>query len=403
MLGVAGCAVERHAVPVEARGTGRAGWVRQRARAGVRRAAPEGQAGFMARATRRTNRLGGHRAAGFTLIELGVVVALLGFIAVLVADFYTSQLGLRHAVQRVEGTVRDARSIIDASVAWAAVNGDEWPNDRAIPQPAITLEKLVEEGYLIHIPSIRYAGCAGGCRGFALTGWDRAAARASVPATPCMGPPDHTLSAASGNYDANPVADDLVLCFDVQGSSDAHAIASRLPQGRLFQTVEQIGTDSYQVESRILGAPPVVSGGFGGSDQFVRRIDEGRPVIFADTGGDLQNMKRISSINHDPLQTFDDPLPRGASDIRFLNNGSSIDPAEDGITAGLSVGGRLFMGGGNESDIYFSRRDPINAKYPLRGLARRVCRLEAANELRPIGGTGSRIGLDGSCDRLNRL
>ena len=355
------------------------------------------------RARRRKARLGGYRAAGFTLIEMGVVVALLGFIAVLVADFYTSQLSLRYAVQRVEGTVRDARSIMDASVAWAAVNGDEWPNNRAISNPAITLEKLIEEGYLIDVPVIRYEGCAGGCRGFAITGWDRAAARASVPATPCMGPPDHTLSSASGNYDANPAAHDLVLCFDVRGSSDAHAIASRLPQGRLFQTVEQLGTDDYQVEARILGAPPVVGGGPGGSDQFVRRIDEGRPVIFADTGGDLQNMKRISSINHDPLQTFEDPLPRGASDIRFLNNGSLIDPAEDGITAGLILGGRLFMEGGNQADIYFSRRDPVNDRFPLRGLARRVCRLEAANNLRPIGGTGARIGLDGSCDRLNRL
>jgi hypothetical protein len=69
----------------------------------------------------------------------------------------------------------------------------------------------------------------------------------------------------------------------------------------------------------------------------------------------------------------------------------------------LAVGGRLFMGGGHASDIYFSRRDPVNAIYPLRGLARRVCRLEAANNLRPIAGTGARIGLDGSCDRLNRL
>lgn len=344
-----------------------------------------------------------HRAAGFTLVEIGIVVALLGFIAVLVADFYANQLSLRHSMQRVEGTVRDARSIIDASVAWAAVNGYEWPNDRATPQPAISLEKLVEEGYLIHVPGIRYEGCEGGCRGFAITGWDRAAARSSVPATPCMGPPDHTLSPASGNYDANPAADDLVLCFDVRGSGDARAIASRLPQGRLFQTAGQTGTDAYQVEARILGGAAFAGGGPGGSDPFVRRIDEGRPVIFADTGGELQNMKRISSIRHEPLQRFENALPREASGIRFLNDGSSIDPAEDAITAGLLIDGRLFMGGASETDIYFSRRDPVNAIYPLRGLARRVCRLEAANNLRPIGGTGARIGLDGSCDRLNRL
>lgn len=353
-------------------------------------------------ATRRA-RPGGHRKAGFTLIEVGVVVALIGFIAVLIADFYANQLSLRHAMQRVDGTVRDARSIIDASVAWAAVNGYEWPNDRAVPQPAISLEKLVEEGYLIHLPGIRYEGCAGGCRGFAITGWDRAAARATVPATPCMGPPDHTLSVASGNYDPNPAADDLVLCFDVRGSSDARAIASRLPQGRLFQTAGQIGTDAYQVEVRILGGAAFAGGGQGGSDPFVRRIDEGRPVIFADTGGELQNMKRISSTRHEPLQRFEDPLPRDASSLRFLNDGSSIDPAEDGITAGLLIDGRVFMGGASETDIYFSRRDPVNSVYPLRGLARRVCRLEAANNLRPIGVTGARIGLDGSCDRLNRL
>ena len=345
----------------------------------------------------------GQRRAGFTLIEIGIVVALLGLIAVLVADYYASQLSLRHAVQRVEGTVRDARSIIDASVAWSAVNSDEWPNDRALPNAAITLMKLVEEGYLIRIPDIRYAGCAQACQGFAITGWDRAAARATVPATPCAGPPEHTLSSDSGNYDANPAADDLVLCFDVRGTSDARAVASRLPQGRLYQTVEQIGTDAYRVEARVLGLPPVIGGtGPGGSDQFVRRIDEGRPVIFADTGGDLQNVKRVSSINHAPLQTFEDPLPRGASGIRFLNDGSSVDPAEDAITAGLLIDGRLFMEGGSEADIYFGRIDDVNDRYPLRGLAKRICRLEAANLLRPIG-NGSRIGLDGSCERLNRL
>ena len=196
------------------------------------------------------------RRAGFTLIEIGIVVALLGLIAVLVADYYASQLSLRHVVQRVEGTVRDARSIIDASVAWSAVNSDEWPNDRAVLAPVIELTKLVEEGYLIRIPDPRYAGCAQGCRGFAITGWDRAAARVTVPATPCAGPLEHTLLIASGNYDANPAADDLVLCFDVRGTSDARAVASRLPQGRLYQTVEQIGTDAYRVEARVLGTPP---------------------------------------------------------------------------------------------------------------------------------------------------
>ena len=342
----------------------------------------------------------GQRRAGFTLIEIGIVVALLGLIAVLVADYYASQLSLRHAVQRAEGTVRDARSIIDASVAWSAVNSDEWPNDRLVPNAAITPTILVKEGYLNRIPDIRYAGCAPSCRGFTITGWDRAAARATVPATPCARPLDQTLPIDSGNYDANPAADDLVLCFDVRGTSDARAVASRLPQGHLYQTVEQIGTDAYRVEARVLGTPPVVGGtGPGGSGQFVRRIDEGRPVIFAATGGDLQNMKRIASINHPTGQTFEDPLPRGASGIRFLSEGSSIDPAGDAITAGLVIDGRLFMGGDYEQDIYFSRRDD---RYPLRGIAKRICRLEAANLLRPIG-NGSRIGLDGSCERLNRL
>ncbi len=355
-------------------------------------------------ATRGWTRLGRPRAAGFTLIEIGLVVALLGFIAVLVADFYASQMSLRHGVQRVEGTVRDARSILDASVAWAAVNGDEWPNDRATPQPAITVEKLVEEGYLIRIPWTRYAGCAGGCREFSITGWDRAAARTSAPASPCAGPPDHAQSTASGNYDTNPTADDLVLCFDVRGSSDARAIASRLPQGRLFQTVSQAGTDSYQIETRVLGVAPVAGAGPGASGQFIHRVGEGRPVIFADHGGILQKVRRISSIELPTLLPFDDPLPAGGSGIRLLSDGSSIDPAEDGVSAGLIFDGRLFMGGGNESDLFFSRRDPANARFPLRGLSRRVCRLEAANNLRPIPGTGGgRIGLDGSCDRLNRL
>ena len=46
--GLAACALERHAVPIKAKGAGRVGWARQRAWAGVKHGVPEGPTDFMA-------------------------------------------------------------------------------------------------------------------------------------------------------------------------------------------------------------------------------------------------------------------------------------------------------------------------------------------------------------------
>ena len=57
---------------------------------------------------------------GFTLLEMGLVIAILGLLAYLIADFHVNQLKLRAAERRIDGVVRDVRSIVDASLAWAA-------------------------------------------------------------------------------------------------------------------------------------------------------------------------------------------------------------------------------------------------------------------------------------------
>ena len=217
------------------------------------------------------------RAGGYTLVEVGLVVLLLGMVAVMVAEFYVSQLDMDRDGRRVTGTVRDVRLLVDASILWAETYG-RWPNDANV----IGLEPLIAAGFLTEAtrPRNRYVECAD-CEDYALLGWDRDVIGAD-------GKGDYTSLASD--------AEDLVVRLQVWRRSDAELIASQLPQGKAVET----DTGVFEVEARAFDL------GIRTGD-FVRLLNENRPVVFATynlapnvQGGDLQRIGRITGGKQKP-------------------------------------------------------------------------------------------------------
>ena len=233
------------------------------------------------------------RRAGFTLLEMGLVIAILGILAVLIADFHVNQLNLRTAERRIDGVVRDVRTIVDASLAWAATNPDgRWPHNVSGDR-AIGIDRLSEDKLLTALPSNRYLRCPGRnpgqpdadeCQPYTLIGWDRGD-RVRDGAYRLA----YSANAADPN---NP--EDLVVRFTIPGSH-AHTVAAQLPQGTalLDDPDNPAAADIYRVEARVL---------LGGSTRFVLLNNEGRPLVFkpgsaadAAGAGNLYNVRNISS------------------------------------------------------------------------------------------------------------
>lgn len=262
------------------------------------------------RVASRRRRPGRRCQRGFTLVEVGLVVTVLGLVAVLVSDFYVTQLNLRYATQRADGAVRDMREIIDAAVAWREGNVNRfWPNDAT----RIAIDQLATDGYLPHIPDNRYAGCAGptACGGYSLVGWDRDAG-------------------TNGGYTEDFMdAEDLVVRVDVWGSA-AHGIASQLPLGTAFLVA---GTrERYRIEARLTYD--------GVGDRFVRLRNEGRALAFgevlddADSPlplGDLRGVARIAWQREVPTN------PDGTEESLYEQARDGSYQRRDTTTSGLRV------------------------------------------------------------------
>lgn len=262
------------------------------------------------------------RAAGFTLIEMGMVIAVLGLLAYLVADFHVNQLKLRSAERRADGVVRDVRAIIDASLAWAATDEHgRWPHSDA--DNKIDIAQVREAGLLPRLPQNRYADCPAGCIDYTLTGWDRNASRIDGS----LGDYEDTYTDVLADIDANP--EDLIVRFTMPGGR-AYAIAAQLPQGSATEVVPDPtdpappGVTVYQVEARVLR---------GGTSRFVLLSNEGRSITFArnasiDQGlGSLRNVGTINS-------GVDSSSPR-----------IDLTSSRVAVIGDLSVGGTLTLGG----------------------------------------------------------
>ena len=204
---------------------------------------------------------------GFTLIEMGLVIGLIGLIVLFMADFYSQQLKLKTDEHRIDGVVRDVWSIVDASRAWAARNAGDWPNDENATTPLVSINQLVQRGYLRAVPETRFPSDCGasGCDDYTLIGWNRS-------------------TAATTN--SSLLADDLLIRFSIPGGAGgyrAERIASRIPLGY----ASHVQGDEYMIEARLIRG-----GATAGGLDYVRLLNEDRTVEFSD--GDLQGIRRIA-------------------------------------------------------------------------------------------------------------
>ena len=244
-------------------------------------------------------------AGGYTLIELALVVGVLGLLAIAITDFYLGQLNLDRANRRIEGTVRDVQTILDASVQWKETDVfHHWPSD----VDEILTDPLVDRGNLPFIPKVRYFECPMGCGEYEITGWDRDA-NPTLPQT--------------GDYVEDPLdADDLVIRFNVWGTGDARLIASQLPNGMVLPPQgDQIDTAERTIEARLTED---VAGG-----QYIRVRNELRPVVFGHVGGepsgDLQGVASITVGTHNGPSTAQGP------GIRLRDPGTPAEAWEVGM------------------------------------------------------------------------
>ena len=270
------------------------------------------------------------RAAGYTLIEVGLVIGLMGILAVAVADHYLSQLRFERSDSRVEGAVSDVRSIIDAAILWRESQLPSlWPNEA----DAIDAQPLVDDGFLPFLPPNRYrlteCGTPSGCVEYDLTGWDR-----GMEGGPPAGYTDDPLE-----------AEDLVVQFNVWGLGEAKLIASQLPFGRVLdQEAGQLGSEAYTVEARVL------SNALGGEYVLLNR--ESRPVVFAGTvetdsagddrllpEGDLQQVGRITA-GAPPVGTVE-----SESLAEAVTPGIRLQPSRADMDEQGSYGGQILIDG----------------------------------------------------------
>ena len=280
--------------------------------------------------------------SGFTLIEMGMVISLLGLLAYLIVDFHVGQLNLRNAERRADGVVRDIRTIVDASLVWAAANVDgRWPHD---VDGQIDIEQLVEDGLLVRLPQNRYFGCPGdpaGCLDYTLTGWDRDRPRAGG----AFGDYEDTYTDVPADEADNP--EDLIVRFTMPGSH-AYAIAGQLPQGTVTLVPPDAGAEPtevavYRVEARMLR---------GGNSRFVLLNNEGRRLVFgrpggvgSTRGGDLRNVAAIRAGATDGSTRIE--LGSGVGVVGALSVSAGADVAGGAnVAGGLSVGAGLDVAGG---------------------------------------------------------
>ena len=303
------------------------------------------------------------RRHGYTLIELALVVGVLGLLAIAITDFYLGQLNLDRANRRIEGTVRDVQTILDASVQWKEADTfSHWPNDIF----EILTEPLVDDGYLPFIPKVRYFECPMGCGEYEITGWDRKA---------------NPLLSQTGDYDEDPMeAEDLVIFFNVWGTGDARLIASQLPNGMVLPPQgAQIDNDERTIEARL--TKDYAAG------QYMRLRNETRAVVFGqvaepgeprEPSGDLQGVASITLNTHDDPQTATGPgirlreldpdtLTQEGWEVGMLDDDGSrlvfdtMDPAKR-IEA---QGGLVVRDGANQGGLVV--RDGANHSIELQG------------------------------------
>ena len=196
--------------------------------------------------------------AGFTLVELGLVIGLLGLIALFAGSYLVNMAGLGYDNLRVEGTVRDACIIIAAATDWKNADTNAygsgvsapahlWPHDGTAGAGAsgspgdISIEELLSHptsslttGILLQtLPEKRYQRCGNAtCGDYALTGRER--------------------STGAETADAED-AEDLILKLYLNDEWQAEHIASRLPVTVVNENTPSTGDPWYELVVQVQG------------------------------------------------------------------------------------------------------------------------------------------------------
>lgn len=248
--------------------------------------------------------------AGFTLIETGLVLGVLGLILLLVADYSVMHLRQGAERQRVELAIMDVRSLADAVRAYAAANNGVWPNSGAAKvvgdqnrsgSQRVTLVGLHGAGY-VRLSSLRLrfpASCGTNrdqaCSFYTFAPWIRTQrSQAGYGALADYTFAEHVKHGAVGF--------DLMIFFGIPGDFNdpvdlarAQAIADRLPLGSVGPGVQANEIRIY-LPLFYLGDTTIPG------RRYIALDGEERPVVFEYGRGVISGVRRIAvetQLRHD--------------------------------------------------------------------------------------------------------
>ena len=189
------------------------------------------------------------RAQGFTLLEVGIVIAIFGILAVTIATYQVGLIRDQAATARQQRTIADAQAILEASLDFYDRTGGKWPYHSGTPTE-LNITGLLDAtdsqvAYFDIVPTNLYQALAVSRLGisetyaktffpFMLTTFDKGGMVTMPPTTPV--PDDYGLQ----------------LEFRVVGAGAARSIAALLPQGMEMAVVNKEGL--FQIDAKIV--PP---------------------------------------------------------------------------------------------------------------------------------------------------
>ncbi len=207
----------------------------------------------------------GTKRQGYTLLEMGFVIAVMGMLILLMANHFATHIRPNDA-QVADEIVQDVWSVIHAARLWASRHNGFWPGIGGI----IDLDALGPSGarYLTALPTTPVSGQCG---------------RYYSPAAGRFIPLNDGEYVGRGYGRKSQVetkfvneATDLEILFCVKGDRQfADSIASRIPHGGISVPWNRL--DQFTIKTRLIGGVASRS-----SLNYVRRTGEDRSVVSKD-------------------------------------------------------------------------------------------------------------------------
>ncbi len=272
---------------------------------------------------------------GFTLLEMGFVVGVVGIIILFTANLSSTQHRLQSGEHRADMVVQDVLDIMEATWAWSVdhstvASGWQWPYDSSTT--LIDMDQLETDLYLYHPRTTRYRerceptnACAQW--DYEFRGWDR----------------DGTTAIAKLTDDPTK-ADDLVIKFIIaEERRIVDSIVARIPYGRIESTgTNNAGTPQaytiYNIEARLFKEnSPITTGSqfVGVSSGNITTVPSSTSITFDD--GDMQGIRWMSrEILDSGIGREDEPgtplttqSEKGGEVLAMLDGGMQIGTIND--------------------------------------------------------------------------